>query len=376
MERDRGNLVGMVLIDLQKAFDTVDHRILLMKLKSIGLGSGVVSWFKSYLTDRQQLVDISGVNSSMKYVTCGVPQGSILGPLLFLIYVNDMEAVVKNKLLLYADDSAILVSGKDIASIEKELSEDLQRVSGWLVDNRLSLHLGKTESILFGSNIKLKKTNGLNISCNNTSIQSTSSVKYLGAVLDQRLSGDTIAGNVILKANQKLRFLYRKGKFLTSHTKKLLVMSLIQCHFDYACSIWYHGLNKCLKNKLQVIQNKLIRFVLNLHHRSHIDRDHFKVLGWLPVEERVNQIILCHVFKIKNGMAPDYMCENFIQQCTTHAYGTRFSKHGSFSVPKVKSAGSRSFLCIGCSLWNVLPADIKTLSRYVKFKSAVKQYLL
>ena len=95
IERDRGNLVGMVLLDLQKAFDTVDHSILHMKLKSIGLGSGVLAWFKSYLSDRQQQVNIAGVSSSTKTVTCGVPQGSILGPLLFLIYVNDMSAVVK-----------------------------------------------------------------------------------------------------------------------------------------------------------------------------------------------------------------------------------------------------------------------------------------
>jgi hypothetical protein len=103
----------MILMDLQKAFDTVDHSILLMKSEAIGLNTDVLQWFRSYLSDRQQLVDVSGTFSSRERVTCSVPQRSILGPLLFLIYLNDMQAVVKNKLLLYADDSAILVPGKN-----------------------------------------------------------------------------------------------------------------------------------------------------------------------------------------------------------------------------------------------------------------------
>jgi len=108
---DKGHMVGMVLLDLQKAFDTVNHDILLMKLQSIGLNTDIGNWFQSYLSGRLQNINIPGASSTPREITCGVPLGSILGPLLFLIYVNDMSAVVKNKLLLYADDSAILVSG-------------------------------------------------------------------------------------------------------------------------------------------------------------------------------------------------------------------------------------------------------------------------
>ena len=117
-----------------------------------------------YKTSRIYRTNVSSTHSSFSKVTCGVPQGSILGPLLLLIYVNDTSAVVNNKLLLYADDSVILVTGKDRLQIEKELSKELQSVSEWLVDNKLSLHLGKTESILFGSKIRLKKGSSLNIS--------------------------------------------------------------------------------------------------------------------------------------------------------------------------------------------------------------------
>ena len=274
-QHDKGNLVGMALLDLQKAFDTVDHSILIMKLQCIGLGNDVICWFKSYLSCRQQLVDISGKFSKPSPITCGVPQGSILGPLLFLIYVNDMSAVIDNKLLLYADDSAILVSGKCKSSIESQLSKDLDSISQWLVDNRLSLHLGKTETIHFGTKQKLKSNPYLNVSCNGSQIQSSSKVKYLGVTLDQFLSGDQIANSVLQKANTRLKFLYRKRNFLTEQTKRLLAIALIQCHYDYACSFWYNGLSKSIKNKLQVTLNKLIRFILNLDHRALTGAEHF-----------------------------------------------------------------------------------------------------
>ena len=125
-QMDQGHFVGMVLLDLQKAFYTVDHGILLMKLKALGLSQDVSKWFQSYLSDRQQLVDVSGTLSSHANISCGVPQGSILGPLLFLIYVNDMSGAVCNKLLLYADDSAILVADKCLSNIETVLQNELR----------------------------------------------------------------------------------------------------------------------------------------------------------------------------------------------------------------------------------------------------------
>jgi hypothetical protein len=376
LEMDKGNLVGMILLDLQKAFDTVNHSILLMKLSAAGLGDDILRWFNSYLSDRQQLVDVSGTHSGTAPISCGVPQGSILGPLLFLIYVNDMSAVVKNKLLLYADDSGILVSGKCKSDIERLLKEDLHLVSQWLVDNKLSLHLGKTESILFGSRHKIRSNSSLDISCNGTIIESTSSVKYLGATLDQTLSFDTMARSVIQKANSRLKYLYRKKEYLTQQTKKLLVMSLIQCHFDYACSIWYHSLTKMLQNKLQTTQNKLLRFVLGLDARAHIGPEHFRLLNWLPVNKRVDQIVLGHVFKIQNGLAPDYMGEHFIPQASIHSYRTRSTQKGAFAVPRVKGFGSKSFCYTGCSLWNNLPSSITQIDRLSVFKSSLKNHLL
>ena len=150
-QTSKGLYTGMILLDLQKAFDTVDHSILCDKLKAMGIGS--VEWFQSYLSDRMQTVQVNDTYSNIEQITCGVPQGSILGPLLFLCYVNDMSLSISSdcKLMLYADDSAILFSHKEVNVISDRLGKELRSCSNWLIDNKLSLHLGKTECILFGS---------------------------------------------------------------------------------------------------------------------------------------------------------------------------------------------------------------------------------
>ena len=162
--------VVMVVLDFQIAFDTVNHKIIINKLKALGLNQIAINWLVSYLRDREQIVDIVGTYFQASNITCGVPQGLMLGPLLFLIYVNDMKAAVKCKLILHADDSALLVSGKDVVKIEQVLSRELKAVNEWLEENSLSLHLGKTQSILFRSKKSLQKDNKLHNTCNGQDI--------------------------------------------------------------------------------------------------------------------------------------------------------------------------------------------------------------
>ena len=168
----------MVLIDLQKAFDTCDHSILLQKLSGMGVTS--VDWFRSYLSGRQQCTQVGDTCSSSSDVTCGVPQGTILGPTLFLCFINDMSMVLKCKLALYADDSALIASGSDPGAVARFLGEQLKMCQSWLVDNRLSLHMGKTESILFGTSRKVKGA-CFEVVCGDTVVKRVTSVKYLGS---------------------------------------------------------------------------------------------------------------------------------------------------------------------------------------------------
>ena len=174
----------------------------------------------------------------------------------------------------------------------------------------------------------------------------------MGAVLEQNHSSEYRVRSIIQKANARLKFLYRKQVFLNLKTKKLLVMSLFQCHFDYACSFWYPGLSQSLRNKLQITQNKVIRFVLKLGLRSHIGSNVFRSLGWLPVSKTVDQIVLNHLFKIKSRNSLDYMTEHFVSRSSVHSYETMLRKNGCFSLPKVKGFGKKSSAYRGCTLWN------------------------
>ena len=316
------------------------------------------------------------VESNPAGMTCGVPQGSILGPLLFLLYVNDMKAAVNCELLLYAYDSALLVSGKDVVNIESLLSEELSNVGNWLVDNKLSLHLGKTESILLGSKVKHGKSPNLNVKCKGTKINPKSVVKYLGAEIDQHVAGEDMASKIIKKIGSRIKFLARKRKYLDSETIKLLVAALVQCHFEYACSSWYSGLTKKTKGKLQVCQTKLIRTVLKLPPRTHLDYSHFKLLSWLPVGKRVNQLKLCHVHNVIHDTAPKYMSNYFIPVNSSHIIGTR-SSQASRIVPRYRSLlGKSYFKYTGAAEWNSLPLSAPTIVEEVNFKKTIKCVLL
>jgi hypothetical protein len=338
------------------------------------MGIGSTTWFKSYLSNRQQTISVNDVESDPLNIQCGVPQGSILGPLLLLCYVNDMSMSVNCKLLLYADDSALLVSGKNPCEIGNLLSKELESVREWLIDNKLSLHLGKTESILFGSKQKINKATGFMVMCNNEIIKCSPSVKYLGVSLDQFLCSDEIALNVIKKTSARLKFLYRQGSFLNEKTRKTLCTALIQCYFDYSCSSWYPALSQKLKNKLQVMQNKMVRFILNLDARDHVGQQELDKLNMLYVKCRVTQLKMNHVFNIFNGTSNSYISNNFRLFSDVHRYNTRNSE-SNFILPKAKGQACNTFYFTGIKEWNSLPIQIKSLTNSTSFKSAIKTHL-
>ena len=373
VEISKGNYVGMVLLDLQKAFDTVDHEILCNKLETMGID--FTDWFKSYLGGRKQIVIANGVSSEPQTVKCGVPQGSILGPLLFLCYVNDMPISLKCNLLLYADDSALMVSGSDPKQIEKTLSDELKSCRQWLIDNKLSLHLGKTEAILFGTKRRLRKVESFEVMCDGNIIQNVKSVKYLGIQLDEDLAGESIVKEILKKANSRLKFLYRCKDILNFNSRKILCTALIQCYFDYACSSWYSGVNKTLSKKLQIMQNKMVRFMLNLRRRDSVKNKELRKVDVLNIPDRVKQLKMNHVFKIKKQTCPPYMLSNFNR---LNANNTRMATRASatdFFVPRVHGQGANTFFFTAIKEWNSLSTDLKNENVEDSFKNKLKQEL-
>ena len=366
-------LVGMVLIDLQKAFDTVDHNILCEKLRAIGVLS--TSWFESYLMNRSQCVDVSGSRSEFLPVSCGVPQGSILGPLLFLIYINDMNISLSCKLSLYADDSALLFAHRDSNVIADRLSNELSTCKRWLVDNRLSLHVGKTEALLFGSKRRLKGVGQFGIQCDGIPVERKFCVKYLGVLLDPNINGSVHVGNLMKVCAGRLSFLYRQSSLLDKKCRTTLCSALIQPYMDYCCSSWYSGLSVALRERLNIIQRKMARFVFNMDYRGHVDDKNFRDLFWLNVPDRVKFFRMAHLFRIRHKLAPAYLLPNFKLVSAAHTYNTRSSSH-NFHLSRDLSSFSNGFAFTAIKQWNELPDDIKSITEFRVFKRRLKEFLI
>ena len=370
---EEGLLTGMVLIDLQKAFDTIDHSILLEKMSCLGFAGKTIAWFTSYLTNRSFIVNVGKESSSPSKLSCGVPQGSILGPLLFLLYVNDMPQAVNSELLLYADDTCLIYMGKNIQKIEEQLNSDFTSLCEWFIDNKLSVHFGeeKTKSILFGTKRQLKDQRDLNLKYGDIEIKQYCRVTYLGCILDNILSGEHMAAKVLNTVNNRLKFLYRKQKFLSLSLRRLLCNALIQPHFDYACVAWYPLLNKRQSKRIQIAQNKCIRYCLNLDNKAHIGTNEFLKINWLPTKKRVEQCICANVFKFFNQMSPQYTAEIFHPSSSVH--NTRRATQ-KLDIPFRKSCiGQKTLSYIGPKIWNNLPAQIKLSKSVNTFKHDIKK---
>ena len=194
---------------------------------------------------------------------------------------------------------SVVFQHSDTKVIEANLNENFKNLCEWFVDNKLSVHFGedKTKCILFASKRKIKAVDKLNITYKGIQIKQYSKVTYLGCILDETLSGESMALHVINKVNSKLKFLYRKNRFLTPQLRRLLCNALIQPHFDYASSAWFPNLNQKFVKKLQSAQNKCIRFCLMLDNKSRISVNEFVKINWLNVNDRFKQCVSASVFK-------------------------------------------------------------------------------
>ena len=372
---DSGCHTGLILIDLQKAFDTINHEILLGKLRLMKFSECAIKWFESYLANRTFLVNVGITFSDPADLRCGVPQGSILGPLLFLLYINDLPQAIQNcDVKLYADDTCLSFKHKNVKIIEEKLNQDFNSLCDWFLDNKLSIHFGeeKTKSILFSPKNLMKKSDDIVIKRHSVTLKQFSTVEYLGCLLDSTLSGEGMALKVLKKANGKLRYLYRYGKYLNPRLRRMLCNALIQPHFDYASSAWYPNLSKGLKQKLQITQNKCIRFCLFLDNREGIRYKHLKKINWLPVWERVKQFIAVSVYKFSNNLAPRYMDDIFIK--TQNRQRTRCSDEFRFSIPfRNHEYGKNCLSFLGPTVWNSIETGIKQSKTCNNFKHKIKE---
>ena len=253
-----GLLNGVVFIDLQKAFDTIDHSILVRKLRNYGIYQTSLSWFKSYLSDRTQKCSVIGHLSNAASVPCGVPQGSNLGPLLFLIYINDLPnclSVASPK--MFADDTNITVAADSLTELENKINIDLENLNRWLVANRLSLSVTKTEFMVIGSHqrIRVSGNEEIIVEINGKSITRVHKAKSLGLLIDEHLTWKDHVDEVVKKISKAIGALKRVRPFISVKTALQIYHALIWPHFDYCSSVW-DECNVTLCFKLQKLQNR------------------------------------------------------------------------------------------------------------------------
>ena len=199
-------------------------------------------------------------------------------------------------------------------------------------------------------------------------------VTYLGGQLDQDLSGESMAQKIINKANASLKFVYRKKIFLNQYCRKTVCMAMIQSRIDYASNFYYHGLPKFLQSRLQVVQNKMIRYVLNYSNRTHLLANDFNEVKWMSIENRIKYLATRHVFNCINEQAPEYL-QVFERVNESHHYNTRHSVN-ALILPKAGSHGIKSFHYIGAKIWNSLPDEIQTTFSKSLFKVRCKKHFM
>ena len=354
-------------IDLSKAFDTVNQEILLKKLKLAGIRGNPLKWCTNYLKDRKQRAVVNGASSGYMPVRCGVPQGSVLGPLFFLVYVNDLDSVMGDcKVKLYADDTVLYQSGENCAIAEHKLQISMSNFARWCTSNALTINTKKTKLMAFGSRSKVKKCSKVRIKLNGERIKLVPSYKYLGVTLDPTLSYSQHIAGVIRTVHHKMQLLARLKKYLINDVALNIYKSMLLPYLDYADVIFCKA-NTSELDKLQKLQNRCLRICMG-HQRDYSTNRVHREAKVPFLKERRRAHTLNFMFKRKSQY-PNLLNNREIR---TRAHDAPLFE---VRVPRCE-AFKRSVGYFGSEEWNVLPAATRNIATYLEFKGKQKKQML
>ena len=384
MKMNTQEVTLLVMLDLSAAFDTVNHKILLTRLnEELGICGSALEWFKSYLAKRGQRVYMDGSLSERFSLECGVPQGSCLGPLLFLIYASKLFKVVEDQLPhvhCYADDTQIYLSFKPISNTSQEdavrvMECCIEKIRRWLSHDRLLINDDKTEFIIIGTRQQLNKLQAMNIKVGSSEIKPSYQVKNLGSWLDPNLNMRHHITNMCKAGFFYLHNIRRIKKYLSRDSLLTLVHAFITSRLDY-CNALLYGLPKEQIAKLQRVQNAAARLIMDIGKYSHITPALYE-LHWLPVLARIHFKILLLAFKAIHGLAPAYI-SNLLVIKRKSSYNIRSNSGILLEPPRGKmlaTLGERAFQAAAPQLWNELPLQLRTIGSVEIFKNSIKTFL-
>ena len=359
-----------VFIDLKKAFDTVNHNLLIKKFKYYGIRGVASNFLETYLKDRSQYVQFKGEKSYRKNILCGVPQGSILGPLLFILYINDMHKVSDLlHFIIFADDTNIFHQDKYPARLVNTLNIELEKLSEWFKINKLSLNVTKSNYMVFCN----RKSDLPAVKLNDTELVQVTLTKFLGVQIDNKFTWVDQINAVKSKVSRAIGSMYRIRDKVDESTLLTVYNTLILPHLSYCCEIWGNTYNSRVKD-LVLLQKRAVRIIDKTDYKEHTSPI-FKKYSILKLADLIDFHSCILMFKASNNMLPANVQEQFSRNEEIHKYNTR--NKDKFHVKSVSSnLKYMSVNVAGVKLWNSLDREIRNSVSLNIFKKRLKLKLL
>ena len=372
---DEGLVLCLCIFDICKCFDCIPHEALVYKLSKYGIRGTENEWFQSYLSGRSQSTKYNNITSNPLPVTTGIPQGSVLGPSLFLLFINDLTCVIKHSAInIYADDTLIYVADENIESAAHKMQIDIDAIAEWFKNNMLTLSVEKTFTMYVGTRQRLQQISTYpELKINNQLLKIKNSAAYLGLIIDKHLTWNEHISLLCKKLRPKVGIFSRLRHILPLETMFTVYMAIIQSKLDYGLTIWGNA-SKVDIQTVQRVQSRCARLMTGCFDQDTSSLGILAQLGILNVTQRFQYFLGTLMFKCFNNNAPNYMCDTITRMHGLHNHNTR-NEYLLRIPPSQTNYGKRSFSNAGSCLWNSLPDVVKASSTTELFKSQMRNHL-
>lgn len=375
---DKGprTMAAAIIIDLKKAFDTVPHHKLLEKLNKCGIRGRAYEMYRSYLGHRRQFSSVKSIKSLLNDIKIGIPQGSNLGPLLFLLYINDLFSVnFRGTLILYADDAVLSYSGENIAEIYADMQHDLNLLCNWLLNNQLTINATKTKFIIFHSHKMEQQTTSLKLFVDGGEIERVTEIKYLGLIIRDDLKWNTHIDHIIRKTSGLVGALRRLNSCVPADLLKMIYYAHVHSYFSYLSPIWGNAAQEYKLKEIQIIQNRALRTIFGIdYYIQNISTTEIrKKYNILDIKQQIRMDTILLFYKIQHNLIKTNHV--IVRGADVHDHGTRYRSH--IITNKMRTNyGLLNVFTVGARLFNGLDPLIKDINTFDLFKARVKRCIM